>query len=72
MKTKKSKKRKRNNPPLTKELEINHEKGHKLQPVLYNSRFGKNENDFVIPNILFCPKCNLFFKVELKNMKGFP
>ena len=72
MKTKKNKKRKRINTPLTKELEIHHEKGHKLLPVLYNSKFANNDNDFIIPNILFCPKCNLFFKVELKSMKGFP
>lgn len=58
-------------PNPKRESEFLHEKGHKLRPVLYNSNFG-NTGDFIIENVLYCPKCNLFFKVQTKQLRGFP
>ena len=55
----------------SRQFDIAHEKGHKLLPVLYNSEFGKKSNNFIIPNCMYCPKCNLLFKIYAKILRGF-
>ncbi len=63
-------KKKVNRPKYPKNTSISFrdKRGHDLRPVSYVSMYSRSKNK-IVPMILYCPDCNIFFSVRINEIK---